>query len=582
MIARWNGNGFDEPEELLSGVDAFGPISYARDTNQNEYLIWTSDLDLNAETYFDREVIVSHRSPNGTWVTEQLTNDAINDTAVVVLPFQTGLTVYYISCNESPEVSVSSMMAKTFDPDTSTWSDAELQFASGVILNPTFAYDNSNLYCTWSDAAGSGKGVYYSYYNAVDQVWTAPQVLPTKGMASSAQCAFSNGKLQMSYLSERKVTTEQYGYTNTEILYDLRFVEHISHTNLKITSGDVTFDVEKPAFDQPVIISAVVHASGEQDQPGVQVVFYDGDPNTGGIPIVTVPIDVYVGTDSIATASWIYPHDGQKHNIWVVVDPTDAIDEFDETDNSACKMAGVIRVEATYPKVISFSDNSVILQVGIINTGTITVLNVPYKLQLVDEDGAVVKDIHSGIIPSIDPGQMRTEDVIWDVTTENLGIYAIKIVVDPVNEANPNGTLGEIDRIDHEAALIVSVLPDLAIDPASISYKIVFDDYGYSPKAFVTYTVWNYGAKSNAVLCPVYLQMANNVSFWVDDIPTISPGQSLTRTFEIDLSGIQGAEHYGINVNPSTIDSWGRLQHTIDESTYKNNTADIVLPGPPA
>jgi subtilisin family serine protease len=100
-----------------------------------------------------------------------------------------------------------------------------------------------------------------------------------------------------------------------------------------ITANDISFSNDEPISAQLVQISGEVHNIGNKGA-NANVSFYDGNPETGillGIDSVSVP----AGGSDQATITWLATPG--THEMFVVVDPQDLIDEADENNNIASK-----------------------------------------------------------------------------------------------------------------------------------------------------------------------------------------------------------------------------------------------------
>lgn len=108
--------------------------------------------------------------------------------------------------------------------------------------------------------------------------------------------------------------------------------------DLALTADNITFDDPNPTTGDNVTITAAIENAGDIDLENVVVRFYDGDPESGGIQIdgdQTIASIPAGGSDN-ASVEWKEVTVG-VYNIYVVVDPDNAIPESDETNNVAYK-----------------------------------------------------------------------------------------------------------------------------------------------------------------------------------------------------------------------------------------------------
>lgn len=105
--------------------------------------------------------------------------------------------------------------------------------------------------------------------------------------------------------------------------------------NLSISSSDITYTPSVPTIGDTVTITATVKNNGITDANNVTISFYNGDPDAGGTLIDEATIlNIPRGGSGAVSVNWITPTSG-IHNIFVLIDPADAIAEGSESDNLA-------------------------------------------------------------------------------------------------------------------------------------------------------------------------------------------------------------------------------------------------------
>jgi hypothetical protein len=96
---------------------------------------------------------------------------------------------------------------------------------------------------------------------------------------------------------------------------------------------DISFSDITPFEGEDLQIYASISNSGGTDTSTFQVAFYDGDPFAGGIQISGYePLDLAADEIGIVNVTWVSPTSGY-HDIFVVADALDEINEVDETNN---------------------------------------------------------------------------------------------------------------------------------------------------------------------------------------------------------------------------------------------------------
>jgi predicted transcriptional regulator len=115
-------------------------------------------------------------------------------------------------------------------------------------------------------------------------------------------------------------------------------VRFVWPSDLSVAPVDIAF--VPPLAVNPgenLIIEATVHNEGDGVASAVRVRFLDGLP-TGGVPIGTdqlIPVIAASGGIGRASVTWTASPPG-PHEICVVVDPANGIDELNESNNEAC------------------------------------------------------------------------------------------------------------------------------------------------------------------------------------------------------------------------------------------------------
>ena len=105
--------------------------------------------------------------------------------------------------------------------------------------------------------------------------------------------------------------------------------------DLTITSDDISFSSNPANTGEEITIFANVSNVGMSDAYAARVDFYDGNPQSG-ILIGSVEMDVPEMSIHQTEMIWVATS-GSLHNIFVVIDPENEIDEVSENNNSAVK-----------------------------------------------------------------------------------------------------------------------------------------------------------------------------------------------------------------------------------------------------
>lgn len=105
-------------------------------------------------------------------------------------------------------------------------------------------------------------------------------------------------------------------------------------TDLLPPLPDLTLTSDNIWYNHPKWLNAEIQNTGESPTNDVLVEFYNGNPASGGILIGTDTINqISAGGSQTATIEWNPP--SGTYFIYVIVDPEDTIDEFNEGNNQA-------------------------------------------------------------------------------------------------------------------------------------------------------------------------------------------------------------------------------------------------------
>jgi hypothetical protein len=120
--------------------------------------------------------------------------------------------------------------------------------------------------------------------------------------------------------------------------------------DLAVTTDDILFSSSHPITGTSVTITATVHNLGLQEAPGgFTIRFFKDDPQVSAnlIGEETVTSSLAFGVTQTVSISWTA--EGGLHDIYVVVDAEETVDETDETNNLASRRIG----EVPPPRLLS-------------------------------------------------------------------------------------------------------------------------------------------------------------------------------------------------------------------------------------
>jgi hypothetical protein len=247
-----------------------------------------------------------------------------------------------------------------------------------------------------------------------------------------------------------KVTAKEGSYSDTE---SVRVnVTLTLQPDLGISMADIDFNPATPDTGDTVIITVSVKNTGNEDADDVLVSVYDGDPDDQGIQIDSKTINIISKeSEEEIEIEWDTEDEYGLHQIHVVIDPADKINESDESNNKAQRAidiegqpdfaVGGISFSAEEPKI----GDPVTIQITIYNNGTESD-TVDYKIYDGDPDqGVVIEEGNKQI--SAD----RSSTVSVDWIPDEGGEHIIYVVLDPDDD------ITESDEDNNEGSRIITV-----------------------------------------------------------------------------------------------------------------------------
>jgi len=187
----------------------------------------------------------------------------------------------------------------------------------------------------------------------------------------------------------------------------------------------ITFSKAEPMDGEQVTIAVSLSNTGERPVEDVRISFYDGDPESGGVSIgvAQTPLSLSGGETKEASIAWKAAGAGE-HRIYVVVDPDDSIQEFNEHNNVA---SGKIRVggESTpaIPAMVKVADG--IYKLGEVdldlNNKTATVygkMNMSYGLVELLACTRIGKLHESAMVIDVQPIHLQTALILLELEYE--------------------------------------------------------------------------------------------------------------------------------------------------------------------
>ncbi len=252
---------------------------------------------------------------------------------------------------------------------------------------------------------------------------------------------------------------------------------------LSISSSNITFSSSNPREGDTVTISSIVTNYERGIARDIVVRHYLGDPAKGGSRIGSDIIIPSIGAwESRPVAmDWNTAGMAGKNNIFIVVDPDNAIVEINNYDNKASKTL-IVTSNIGPDLAISSSDIAVVPQSpmkGQTVTVSATIRNVgnrdgvmtPVEFRLIDQDVHSYLIIGTVDMAFIPVGGSATTQISWEIVGLS-GNYGISVVADP------NDAIVELDESNNAASVPIDIAEPLGPDlvPSNIDLAGVSSD----------------------------------------------------------------------------------------------------------
>lgn len=215
-----------------------------------------------------------------------------------------------------------------------------------------------------------------------------------------------------------------------------------SGPNLVTSFRDFTFDPQPGLEARPVTLTALVRNTGNAAADNVEVGFYDGDPEQGGILIESLQSipSLAAGATASVGVTWAALPDSQDKLLFVMLDPSDSIAEFSETDNQAFNILPVLNLadlalspgDITLSPAFPKSGDAVEIAVRVANLGQQSASNTVVRLF----------DREPGL-----GGSQLGDDLILDLGGNDSGVVNFSITL-PANAAATQTLYVEVDPDD--------------------------------------------------------------------------------------------------------------------------------------
>ncbi len=346
-----------------------------------------------------------------------------------------------------------------------------------------------------------------------------------------------------------------------------------------LDTADITVSyitVDRTNYPVSATISARIGNGGAVSHvAGVDITFYDGDPNQGGTLIGTANTAgiLDAGEYEDISVTWNNPSSG-THTIFAIADKDNEFNECREGNNAATTEIFIGETPPVYYPDLSISQTDVTIippdsiegqpariTAIIHNIGALGASDV--VISFYDGDPQTGGTLIGSLTKSqIDAGATALAEMKWDTFGQS-GRNYLHVIVDPQNlieesNENNNSTLISIDVTPPSK-------PDLAVTSSDITFSSLNPNEG--EPLTINATIHNLGTDTSDIGVNLYDGDPSSGGTLLSQktIPQIIPfGGTYSLSFPLDTIGLTGNHSFYITVDPNNL---------IDETNETNNIA---------
>ncbi|MEM4724230.1 MAG: CARDB domain-containing protein, partial [Candidatus Hadarchaeum sp.] len=560
-MASFYNDGWSAPDTAIDGIPGLVDLAVGYG-NGAAAIAYTRFLTPTGSITPTLQLFTSTWNGNAWSSPQQLTNDSLG---------HTNPQVVYNTLNQPLLVWQAGQTLRLRNLTTGT--EAGLSLDSDLVIDEFLLLHGAadNLAAVFTGQQAGQRDLFVAFFDANHNTWGRPYRLTNDQHSEGypAPALDSTGRLLMAYaltqinLEERSTTDPDTGEVITYTLpvegqTDLDTLSHQFIQDLAV--GPLIISDDHPQPGASVTVSATITNIGTLALTGVQIAFYDGDPDRGGtmIGVASTSGILAAGYTTTLTTTYTIPTIGGQRQLVAIADPHDQIAEADETNNRTSLFAFGPDLELAGVDVDYWGGSSVGLISVIRNAGTTAspATTIAYHWEAITGTLSV-----TDVVPSLLAGEAITLTTPWDYGTLTQGSYALMAVV---NERQQD--FAETFTANNEGPVALKVLPDLTVNPLYMWTELL-----PTGRMVITATVYNFG---NVTTAP------SEVAFYVDEalndasriqvvpLPALDPASSITVVAVWDAP-TPGEHTLYAAVNPN---------RTLNEITWSNNLASTKSP----
>jgi len=440
MYSQWSGTTWQSPQVLWSGNNGVLEMTFAEDNTGGAQVIFVVDEDGDNDTKEDCE-LYSISTQSGLWQTStRITNNDYEDALPVLITPNNIVTCVW---DANDIVSYSSL---------DTWNPRPV-YSDYTIANQAPSLDGATMpsgaAIAYTVQTPDGTDIMASFYDANLDVWSLPRQLTFDEHAeTSLSLAYDGDHIAIAYLKTHTERTDMDIEIDGQI-YHLENIPQPARTDLCLLKHTLEYDLalisdpnmvlpDNPEPNSIATITAFIENQGDLPIQDLQVAFYEGNPESGGVQIgqtQTISETVIAGGKAEISIPWNVSAMAIAREVYIVVDPNLAFNDRDRTNNILAHTVVLPDLEIERCWTTEISHDQIQLTARILNTGVIPTSDYEISWRLGDPNGPEIAS-HS-LEPLTVDGAYETA-YIWN-TADYLYLgkqQPISLVVDTTNSIN--------------------------------------------------------------------------------------------------------------------------------------------------
>lgn len=352
----WDGSSWSTPASITNNDAADAAVNVASDQAGNAMAVWTHDKDGDLEGTIDDQWIYYSAWNGDTWTSPAAAVDNGESAMSPSIAFtrEDNAIIAWVGGTDAQ----SRLYASSWDKNSGDWGAPDLVTQNDLFIHdPAVGIDSNNhLVTMWRGPGGQNGDIFYSVKDLGQSgsQWTEPKPLksdddmhwmPTAAMDSQGRILEVDStkveRADVMPLRTQSLGAESSEGAATPLGDGLSFSLVSIGLDLALGDSDITFSNPLPAAGESIIISAAVHCTGGYEDKDAVVGFFDGDPDAGGMQIGLGQLIALTAGGGGHSASVQWEASQGHHDIYVVVDHSNAIAELDEANNRASRMIDV-------------------------------------------------------------------------------------------------------------------------------------------------------------------------------------------------------------------------------------------------